>query len=118
MKRSPLKDKTFELAKLIVVLYKNLVKEQKEYVLSKQLLKSGTSPGAMIREAINAESKKDFVHKIKIAQKEIGETQYWLELLLDVEYLKRKEFDKANSLTTEIMKMIRSSVLTIKKNKN
>lgn len=78
--KSPLKKKIFLFAILIVNLYKYLTIEKKEYVLSKQLLRSGTNPGAMVREAFNGESDKDFIHKLKIGQKEIGETMYWLEL--------------------------------------
>jgi len=70
----------------------------------------------MVREAGNAESKKDFIHKLKIAQKEVGETQYWLELLLDGEYITKEKFKELYSLSDEIMKMIRSSVLTTSKN--
>ena len=100
---------------MILSLYKDL-KEENEYVLSKQILRSGTNPGAMVREAINAESKRDFMHKLKIAQKEVGETQYWLELLLDGDYISKERFNEIYSLSDEIMRMIRSSVITISKN--
>ena len=68
MSKSPLREKSFELAKLILKLSKELT-AQKEFVLSRQILRSGTNPGAMVREAANAESKRDFIHKLKIAQK-------------------------------------------------
>ncbi len=80
-RRDPLGDKTFLFAIRIVKLHKYLKGEKQEYTLSKQILRSGTSPGAMVREAQNAESGKDFIHKLCIAQKEIAETQYWIELL-------------------------------------
>lgn len=80
-KTSPLKEKSFDFAVRVVNFYKFLISEKKEYVLSKQLLRAGTNPGAMVREAFNAESNKDFIHKLSIGQKEIGETIYWLELI-------------------------------------
>jgi len=115
MSKGPLREKSFELATLILKLSKELT-AQNEFVLSKQILRSGTNPGAMVREAANAESKRDFIHKLKIAQKEVGETQYWLELLLDGQYIEKEKFRKIYSLSEEIMKMIRSSVLTTSKN--
>jgi four helix bundle protein len=81
MKKNIVKDKSFEFAVRVVKLFKYLSIQEKEFVLSKQLLRSGTSVGAMIREAEHAETKKDFIHKMAIAQKEINETIYWLELL-------------------------------------
>lgn len=77
-----LRDKSFQLVR-IVRLYRYLIEEKKEYVLSKQILLAGTNPGAMVREALNGESSLDFVHKLGVAQKETGETQYWLELRHD-----------------------------------
>ncbi len=115
MSKGPLREKSFALASLILALSKELT-AQNEFVLSRQILRSGTNPGAMVREAANAESKRDFIHKLKIAQKEVGETQYWLELLLDGDYISKARFDKIYSLSDEIMKMIRSSVLTTMKN--
>ena len=70
----------------------------------------------MIREATNTESALDFIHKLAVAQKEIGETQYWLELLCRTHYLTTTEFDSMNSDAEEIMKMLRSAILTKKKN--
>ena len=79
IKASPLREKSFDLAIRIVRLNQFLTSQKSEYVISKQILKSGTNPGAMVREANNAESGLDFIHKLAIAQKELGETQYWLE---------------------------------------
>lgn len=116
--RSPhvLRDKTFQMAVRIVRLYQYLVEEKKEFALSKQILKSGTNPGAMVREALNAESGLDFVHKLGIAQKEAGETQYWLELLYTTKYLSEHEFHSLYNDSEEVMKLLRSSILTKKKN--
>ena len=83
--------------------------------MSKQLMRSGTSVGAMIREAEFAESKSDFVHKMAIAQKEINETLYWLELLNASEYLTVQQFESINTDAVEIMKLITSSIKTAKK---
>jgi len=80
-KKGLIKEKSFLLAKRIINLYKYLSENKKEFIVSKQLLRSGTSVGALIREAQNAESKQDFIHKLSIAQKECDESLYWLELL-------------------------------------
>jgi four helix bundle protein len=112
--KSILKDKSFSFAIAIVKTNKNLVEEKREYVMSKQLLRSGTSVGANIREAKNAESTNDFIHKLGIAQKECDETLYWLELLKKTEYLNGEEFHKLSDEANQILKMIRSTILTIK----
>lgn len=112
----PLKDKSFNLAVRIVNLYKHLTEHKKEFVLSKQLLRSGTNPGAMVREAKNAESSNDFVHKLGIAQKETGETMYWLELLKATNYLTEQEFQSMNADAEEILKLLTSSIKTKKRN--
>lgn len=85
--------------------------------MSKQLMRSGTSVGAMIREAEFAESKKDFIHKLSIAQKEINENIYWLELLNETKYLNKKEFDSLNHDAVEIIKLITSIIKSSKKTK-
>lgn len=81
MKDSIIENKSIRYGIEIVVLYKYLVRDKKEFVLSKQLLRSGTSIGANISEAENAQSRKDFIHKIEISQKEAAENLYWLKLL-------------------------------------
>ena len=81
MKENVIKEKSLRFAVRIVKLYKHLVKTEKEFLWSKQILKSGTSIGAMIRESEHAESTADFVHKMSIALKEANETEYWIELL-------------------------------------
>ena len=87
MKENIIKNKSFDFAVRIVKLNQYLCINKKEFVLSKQLLRSGTSVGAMVREAEHAETKADFKHKMGIAQKEINETLYWLELLKATDYL-------------------------------
>ena len=82
--------------------------------MSKQLMRSGTSIGAMICEAAFAESKNDFVHKMAIAQKEINETLYWLELLTSSKYLNTKQFESINTDAVEIIKLITTSIKTAK----
>jgi len=112
----PLRKKSFQMANRIVKLYKYLVDCKNEYILSKQLLRAGTNPGAMVRESENAESDKDFIHKLSIAQKETGETQFWLELLFENDYLTQDEFESIYPDTVEVMKILRSSILTKKQN--
>ena len=112
-----MREKSMNLAIRIVNLYKHLVAEKKEYVLSKQLLKSGTSIGANIREAQNGESSADFIHKLGVAQKETDETLYWLELLQKSEYITEAAFQSIHQDTEEILRMIRSAILTKKENK-
>lgn len=114
MSKSILKNKSFAFAVRIVKVYQHLVDVRKEFVLSKQLLRSGTAVGALIREAQNAESKGDFVHKLGIAQKECDETIYWLELLKETEFLTTQEFESLNSDNLELLKMLRSAILTSK----
>jgi len=114
MKRSILKEKSFRFAVRIANLYKYLCEDKKEFVLSKQILRCGTSVGAMVREAEHSESKADFIHKMAIAQKEINETIYWLELLKETEYISDTEFENINVDAVEIIKMITSSIKTAK----
>jgi len=115
MKNDPLHEKTMLFAVRIVKLYRYLVEEKREFVMSKQLLRAGTNPGAMVREAVNAESNADFIHKIGIAQKEIGETLYWLELLFRTDFLNEIEYKSVKTDAEEVMKIVRSCILTLKK---
>lgn len=105
--------KSYEIALEIVKLYKFLA-EQKEYVLSKQVLRSGTSIGANVHEAVAAESKKDFIHKLGIAVKESRETLYWLNLLLDSNYINKEQFLFLINSCNEIIKILNSIILTTK----
>ena len=117
-KKNILRDKSFVFAVRIYKLYQYLVDKKKEYILSKQILRSGTSIGANVREAYNASSKSDFIYKLSIAQKETDETIYWLELLKEVGLLTEKEFESIQAEGSELLKIIRSSILTAKKNNN
>lgn len=109
---------TFHFAIRVVKLYQYLTNDKKEYVLSKQLLRSGTSVGALVREAQNAESKMDFIHKLGVAQKECDESMYWLELLKETHFLNENEFRSIHHEATIILKMIRSAIITVKKKLN
>lgn len=102
MKDNVVKDKSLEFAVRIVNLYKFLVNEQKEFVMSKQILRSGTSIGANIREAEQAQSRADFINKLNIALKEANETEYWLELLIRTEYITQEQYESINNDSTEI----------------
>jgi len=117
-KENIIKDKSFKLAIRIVELCRFLKEEKAEYVLSKQLLRSGTSVGALIREAEHAESNQDFIHKMAIAQKEINETLYWLELLSATDYLTLEQFNSINNDAIEIIKLLTSILKTIKSKTN
>ena len=88
-----IKKKSYLFAVRIIRLFQYLTTTKKEFILSKQLLRSGTSVGANVRESEHSESNADFIHKFAIAQKEINETIYWLELLQNTEYISQKEFD-------------------------
>jgi four helix bundle protein len=110
-------NKSFRFAARIIRLYQHLKDTKKEFVLSRQMLRSGTSVGANVREGNNAESKADFIHKMGIAQKETDETMYWLELLKETEYLTVNEFDSIYQDADELLKLIRSIILTAKSNR-
>ncbi|MDO4504289.1 MAG: four helix bundle protein [Clostridia bacterium] len=96
----------------IINLYKYLCDAKNEYVISKQLLRSGTSIGANIREAVVAQSKKDFISKMNIALKEASESEYWIELLFETDYISKNEFDSIKSDCSEINKLLISIVKT------
>ena len=115
MKSSILGEKSFDFAIRIVNMYKFFQQEKKEFVLSKQLLRSGTAIGSLISEGFYAESKSDFIHKYGIAQKECNETIYWLKLLFKTDYINEIEFQSILKDAEELMKMITSSILTAKK---
>ena len=114
MKESILKSKSFALAVRIVRLYRYLCEQKTEYVLSEQVLRSGTSVGAMVREAEYSESKADFAHKMGVARKELNETLYWLELLLQTEYITQTEYDSLSADAIEIIKILTTSIKTAK----
>src|SRR5690242_13422845 len=116
MKESVLRDKSYAFALRIVKLYQHLANEQREFVLSKQVLRSGTSIGANIEEAGQAQSKPDFIHKLSIAQKESFETHYWLRILRDSNLLNSKIADSMIEDVVEIQKLITASAKTTKRN--
>ena len=109
------KEKSFAFAVRIVILYKHLCAEKKEFVLSKQLLRSGTAIGALVREAEQAESKADFVHKTAIALKEANETEYWLELLHETQYLEPAAFSSIHHNVVELLKLLTSIINSSKR---
>ncbi len=114
--QNPLQEKSFSLALRMVKLYQYLTIEKKEYILSKQVMRSGTNPGAMVHESINAESGQDFIHKLSIALKEVSETQYWLKLLYHSGYITEIEFNSILADTVEVGKILTSSIKKKKKN--
>jgi four helix bundle protein len=107
--------KSKDFALKIVKIYFNLKEEKKEYVLSKQLLKSGTSIGANVREANVAMSNAEFISKMNIALKEAGETEYWLELLFQSDLLKKESFDNIYQDCNEINRLLTSIIKSSKK---
>lgn len=118
MNENTVKHKSFAFALQVVQLVQFLTETKKEYVLSKQLLRSGTAIGALIREAEHGESKPDFIHKMAIAQKEANETAYWIELLFQSNYLDETKYQSIFKDCEEIRKMLASIILTSKKNQN
>ena len=113
-KENVVADKSYAFALRIIRLYKFLIGEKKEYVLSKQVLRSGTAIGALIKEAEHAQSRADFIHKMNIALKETNETVYWLMLLKDSEYIDESSFNSINTECVEILKLLISIVKTTK----
>ena len=116
MNESFIYNKAVDFAVRIVNLYKYLTEIKKETIMSKQLLRSGTSIGANISEALSAESTADFIHKLSISQKEINETQYWLTLLQKTEYISEKQYESIQQDCEDIRKMLISIIITSKKN--
>jgi four helix bundle protein len=116
MKDNLLSEKSHSFALRMIKLYKFLIQEHKEYVLSKQVLRSGTSIGANIKESVYAQSKIDFIHKLSIAQKETSETHYWLTLLRDSEYIKNNLAESLLRDCDELMRLLTASIKTAKGN--
>ena len=107
-------DKSYKFALRIVKLYRFLKNEHKEFVLSKQVLRSGTSVGALIRESKFAQSDADFIHKLSIALKEANETDYWIDLLYDSGYINSQMFDSIKMDANEIISILVSIVKSLK----
>jgi len=116
-KENVVKNKSFAFSVRIIRLYQYLANQKKEFIIAKQLLRSGTSVGAMVKEAEHAESRNDFKHKISIAQKEINESIYWLELLRETEYLSKEEFDSLKADAIELLKIVTAIIKSVKVNK-
>lgn len=114
MKDNVIKRKSFDFALEIVEVCKVLVEEKREFVLSKQVLRSGTAVGALVRESEHAESKKDFIHKLAIALKEANETEYWLELLYRANYLPEEVYQKLIKDIKELLRILISILKTSK----
>lgn len=111
-------DKAMMFAIRIVNLYKYLKEEKDEYIMSKQVLRSGTSIGANISEGFGAESRVDFSHKLSIALKEANETRYWLNLLQATCFISEQQYDSLESDLKEIISLLTASIKTCKTKKN
>lgn len=109
-----LKSKSFDFALSIIECYRFLVKQEKEFNLSRQLLKSGTAVGALYREAEQAESRKDFIHKLSIAQKECNEVDYWIDLLYSSQFIDESRYRKLKPKCIELMKILTSIIKSTK----
>lgn len=117
MRENIIKSKSFNFALRIVKLYQYLTETKKEFVLSKQLLRSGTAVGALARESEHAESKADFIHKLSIALKEANESDYWVALLHKSNYLEEGEYLSLKNDLDEILRLLVSIIKTSKLNK-
>ena len=107
-----LREKSFQLAVRTVRLCHYLREKKREFEITKQLFKSGTNPGAMVRESEYAQSGLDFINKLEVAQKELNETRYWVDLLLATDYLTGSEHKSMIDDTDEVMRLATSSIKT------
>lgn len=114
MKSNVIQEKSFQFAVRIVKLTKEIQERHREFVLSKQLLRSGTNPGAMAREAEHAQSRADFINKYSIALKEANETRYWLDLLKETNYITEEDYSSIIIDCNEIIRIVASIVKTTK----
>jgi four helix bundle protein len=112
--KGPLNDKSFDFALRIIKLFKYMQAEHREHILSKQILRSGTAIGALVREARFAHSGADFLNKLTVALKEANETKYWLELLWKSEYINDKMYQSISPDIEELLKLLISSTKTVK----
>ena len=117
-KKNIIREKTFDFGKRIVRMCRYLEETKKEYVLSKQLKRSGTAPGALVRESEHAESTKDFIHKLSIALKEANETDYWLQMIKEGEYITKQQFDSIWKDCDEIIRILVAIIKTSKGRKD
>jgi four helix bundle protein len=116
--RNVLVEKSFSFAVLVVNVHKNIIAEKRDFEVARQFVRSGTAIGALIREAQNAESRPDFIHKLGIAQKECDETCYWLELMKETEIVGADQFNELHPKSLELLRIIRSSIITSKNRMN
>lgn len=114
MKENVIVDKSKAFALRIIKMYRYLCKEKKEFVLSKQVLKSGTSIGANVKEAVRGQTKPDFYAKMNVALKETSETEYWLELLHESGYIDKKSFENIYKDCQELLRILTSITKTQK----
>ena len=114
MKDNIIQQKSYSFALRMINAYKYLTLEQREFVLSKQVLRSGTSIGALVKEAEHAQSLADFIHKMNIALKEANETEYWLMLLKDSDYIDEKTFSSIHKDCDELIRLLVSIVKSLK----
>ena len=112
---SPLKEKSYDFAVRIVKLVRQLQREHKEYVLSRQILRSGAAIGALVREAEFGQSRADFLSKMSISLKEANETEYWLQLLKDTEYINEEQCARLSTDCRELIAMLVATVKTRKR---
>ena len=117
MKSNLIKEKSFDLSKEIVYLYQYLIREKHEYILSKQILRSGTSVGANTAEGVAGQSRKDFVHCLSIAYKEAQETYFWLSLLKATNYLQAEKADPIMIKCAEVVHILCAILKTTNQNK-
>lgn len=115
-KKNPVLEKSYSFSLRIIKLFKHMTKEKREFVLSKQLLRSGTSIGANVEEGIGAASAKDFINKLNIAYKEARETHYWLRLLRDSEYITEKGYQSIIKDCEELLKLLYAIINKSKEN--
>ncbi|MFV0312455.1 MAG: four helix bundle protein [Dysgonomonas sp.] len=115
---SILNTKSYAFAIRIVKLSQFLQKDKSEYILSKQILRSGTAIGALIRESEFGQSKSDFIHKLSIALKEANETDYWISLLYDTEYIDKSQYTSIQADCNELISLLVASIKTLKTNLN
>jgi four helix bundle protein len=113
-----IKQKAYTFALRIIKLYKYLVENYHDYIISKQILRSGTSIGANVTEANRGESTPDFIHKLSIALKEAEETEYWLNLLVDSKYISDMQFDSIDKDCSDIIRILKKIIITTKSNKD
>lgn len=116
MKNNPVAEKSIEFSFRLINLYKFLIDNKKEFILSKQMLRSGTAIGALIREAEHAQSKPDFLNKMNIALKEANECDYWLLLLTKGDFINDKEYQSISTDCIELIKLLASIVKSTKEN--